>query len=305
LFKYFGRPISVWLLARHFDISPLTAPGGKPKGSGIGKFTLTEASKILNRSKDHVRKLLAAAKQSGLIRNYLQQGDQIKVFYTSLEKVIALTDIEKLGPIAAIKIKDLANIHIIPTEVEAQHLQRASFHRQRQEEIRQIKAEGSDLQQPTQLIEPTTLLHTCEQPARVLGRSDRFIYVEPGFRFYGGSIEAIAQSRGLSPATVSRHLSNSYRLVASPVRAFREELPPLVKKQVMERLPLPKNIPAKLCREDGLVSLFGEWWEPHCNVYVLNHRLVSARRRRSRIQTAIDKRALCVKIDAAGDLEKI
>jgi len=303
LLKYFGRQLNIWLLARRFDLSR-RSPDGKPKGCGTGKFSLTAAARILNRSPGHVRKLLCATKKSGLIRNYLQCGDWITVFYSSLEKVIAIAGVEKLGPIAAINIDDLANIHIIATEVEAQHLQRASFHRQRQEEIRQIKAEGSGLQQPTQLIAPTAL-HTCEKPARVLGKSDRFIYVEPGFRFYGGSQKAIAQSRGLSRATVSRHLSNSYRLVASPVRAFREELPPLVKKQVMERLPLPKNMPAKLCREDGLVSMFGEWWEPHCNVYVLNHRLVSARRRRSRIQTAIDKRALCVKIDAAGDLEKI
>jgi hypothetical protein len=25
----------------------------------------------------------------------------------------------------------------------------------------------------------------------------------------------------------------------------------------------------------------GDWWEPHCNVYYLSHRLVSARRRRT------------------------
>jgi hypothetical protein len=25
----------------------------------------------------------------------------------------------------------------------------------------------------------------------------------------------------------------------------------------------------------------GDWWEPHCNVYYLSHRLVSARRRRA------------------------
>ncbi len=39
----------------------------------------------------------------------------------------------------------------------------------------------------------------------------------------------------------------------------------------------------------------GEWWEPHCNVYLLDHRLVSARRRRGRIQAAIDKRKLLSK----------
>ena len=178
--------------------------------------------------------------------------------------------------------------------MEAQHLQRASFHQQRQEEMRQIQAQGSDPGQPTQLIAPTAL-HTCEKPARVLGKSERFIFCESGFRFYGGSIEAIAQSRGISPSTVSPHLSNSYRLTAAPVRGFREELPPIVKKQLVEYLPHIKNMPPKLCLEEGLFLMRGEWWKPHCNVYVLDHRLVSARRRRRRIQAAIDKRDLCVK----------
>ena len=49
----------------------------------------------------------------------------------------------------------------------------------------------------------------------------------------------------------------------------------------------------------------GEWWKPHCNVYLLDHRLVSARRRRVRIQAAIDKRNLCSKkIKAAVEKEK-
>ena len=87
------------------------------------------------------------------------------------------------------------------------------------------------------------------------------------------------------------------------MRGFRKELPPLVKTQVMEHLPLLKNMPAKLCQEDGLVSMFGEWWKPHCNVYAINYRLVSARRRRSRIKAAIDKQALCVKNSLPGDLD--
>ncbi|MEG4104257.1 bifunctional DNA primase/polymerase [Microcoleus sp. Pol17_C1] len=299
LFEHFGRQMSVWLLARRFDLSR-RSPGGKPKGCGTGKFNITAAARILNRSAGHIRKLLCAAKNSGLIRNYLQRGNWVTVFYTSLEKAIAIAGIDKLGPVAAINIDELANIHIIATEVEAQHLQRASFHRQRQEEMRQIQAQGSDPGQPTQLIAPTAL-HTCEKPARVLGKSERFMFCESGFRFYGGSIEAIAQSRGISPSTVSRHLSNSYRLTAAPVRGFREELPPIVKKQLVERLPLLQNMPPKLCVEDGLILMRGEWWQPHCNVYVLNHRLVSARWRRGRIQAAIDKQTLCVKNSSPGN----
>ncbi|MEG4121834.1 bifunctional DNA primase/polymerase [Microcoleus sp. N9_B4] len=304
LYPYFRGQLRIWLLARRYDLSRWTNPGGKPTGSGIGQFTLTGASKILGLKKDTIRKLLNEAKKSGLIRHYDQTGDEIKIYYTSLEKAIAIAGVDKLGPLAAIKVNDLRHLHIIATEVEAQHLQRASFHRQRQEEVQQIKkSEGRNPQQPTQLIAPTALLHPCEQPARVLGRSDRFIYVKSDFRFYGGSQEAIADARGISLSTASRHLSNSYRLEASPVRGFRKELPPLVKTQVMEHLPLLKNMPAKLCQEDGLVLMRGEWWKPHCNVYAINHRLVSGRRRRSRIQAAIDKQALLVKNDLPRDLD--
>ena len=292
LFAHFGRQMNVWLLARRFDISR-HSHNGKSKGSGVGTFSLLAASKILNRSQGHIRKLLCQAKESGLIRDYGRDYTQpkgwVKIYYSSLEKVIALTGIEKLGPIAAINIDDLANIHIIATEVEAQNLQRASLHRQRLEEIEQIKAQGLDPgQTPSQILKPIDL-HTCDYPARVLGKGDRFIYCDSDFRFYGGSQEAIAQSRGLCPATVSRHLSNGYRLVAAPVRGYRAELPPIVKKQLVEKLPQLQKFSPKLCTEDGLFSMHGDWWKPHCNVYLLDHRLVSARRRRAQIRAVIDK----------------
>jgi hypothetical protein len=297
LFKHFGGLMRVWLLARRFDISRWKHQNPS-KGCGIGKFSLKAASIILHLKADTIRGLLRDAKKSGLIHNYKQQGDWVKVFYTSLEKAIALTDLKKLGPIAAVKIDDLANIHIIATEVEAQHLQRASFYRQRQE-MQQIKAQGQSPGQPTQLIAPTTLLHPSDKPAQVLCRTDRFICVESGFRFYGGSQEAIALSRGISRSTVSRHLSNNYRLAASPVRGFREELPPIIKKQLVERAPHLKQFPAKICLEEGLFFMNGDWWKPHCNVYLLNHRLVAARRRRIHLEAASDKQDLCLKSSPA------
>jgi hypothetical protein len=279
LFPHFHRQMSVWLLARRFDISRRKY-AGKSKGQGIGTFTLTAASVILRRTPGHIRKLLCAAKRSGLIRHYRKKGDWITVFYTSLERAIAIAGLDKLGAVAAINIDDLRNLHIIATEVEAQNLQRSSFHLQRREEIAQIKpGESSSLYTPTQLMTPT--LRPCDKLARVLGRSQRFIFCESGFKFYGGSQEAIAQLRGLSQATVSRHLSNKYRLAATPIRGFRQELPPIIKKQLVERHPNLKNMPPKICLEDGLFRMNGDWWEPHCNVYYLSHRLVSARRRRA------------------------
>jgi hypothetical protein len=279
LFPHFRRQMSVWLLARRFDISRRKYVG-KSKGQGIGTFTLTAASVILRRTPGHIRKLLCAAKRSGLIRHYRKKGDWITVYYSSLERVIAIAGLDKLGPIAAIKVDDLQNLHIIATEVEAQNLQRSSFHLQRREEIAQIKpGESSSLYTPTQLMTPTS--RPCDHLARVLGRSQRFIFCESEFKFYGGSQEAIAQLRGLSQATVSRHLSNKYRLAATPIRGFRQELSPIIKKQLVERHPNLKNMPPKICLEDGLFRMNGDWWEPHCNVYYLSHRLVSARRRRA------------------------
>ena len=282
LFSHFGRQLKVWLLARRFDNSR-HKHGGKNFGSGIGSFTLLAATRILGHSPGHIRRLLRDAKVSGLIRRYNQRYGRITVYYSSLEKAIAIAGLDQLGPVAAINIDDLKNLHIIATEVEAQHLQRASFYQQRQEETQQIKAQDSNPEQPTtQMVAPITLL-TCDQLARVSRKSDRFIFCEPGFRFYGGSQEAIAQLRGLSQATVSRHLSNKYRLAATPIRGFRQELPPIIKKQLVERHPNLKNMPPKICLEDGLFRMNGDWWTPHCNVYLLNHRLVSARRRRAQL----------------------
>ena len=297
LFPYFGPQMRVWLLARRFDVSRWEN-SGKSKGCGIGKFSLKAASLIFKLSSAYIRKLLRDAKSSGLIRNYKQKGDWVTVYYSSLERAIAIAGLDKVGPIASINIDSLKNIHLVATEVECQNLQRSSFHLQRREEIEQIKpGEPSGLCTPVQLMTPT--LRPCDNLARVLGRSQRFIFCESGFKFYGGSQETIAQLRGLSPGTISRHLSNSYRLAASPVRKFREDLPPVPKKQLLERLPHLQNMPAKLCHEEGLIPLGGDWYKPHTNIYLLNHRLVSARRRRA----SIHKHKLSVVNSLPGDLE--
>ncbi|MEG4495482.1 bifunctional DNA primase/polymerase [Microcoleus sp. D3_18_C4] len=309
LFPYFGRQMSLWLLARRFDISRWEH-SGKSKGCGIGKFSLQAASLILKRSPGHLRKLLSAAKTSGLIRYYKQRGAWITVCYSSLEKAIALSGIDKLGPVASINIDSLKNIHLIATEVETQNLQRLSFHLQRREEIEQIKpGEPSGLYTPTQIM-AASALHPCEKLARVLEkRSERFIFCKSDFRFYGGSQETIAQLRGLSPGTISRHLSNSYRLVASPVHKFREDLPPISKKQLLEQLSHLQKMPANFCREDGLIFLKGDWYKPHPNIYLLNHRLVSVRRRRLAISKSrtggagIHKEKLLISKISPGDLE--
>jgi hypothetical protein len=76
------------------------------------------------------------------------------------------------------------------------------------------------------------------------------------------------------------------------VRGYRQELVPLIKKQLLQQLPQLQDMPPKLCTEDGLFWIKDNWWKPHCNVYLLDHRLVSARRRRVRIKPPTDKQSL-------------
>jgi len=109
LFPHFGRQLSVWLLGRRFDNSR-HKHGGKNKGSGIGSFTLLTATRILGKSKGHIRKLLRDAKVSGLIRRYNQRDGRITVYYSSLERAITITGLDQLGPVAAINIDDLKNL---------------------------------------------------------------------------------------------------------------------------------------------------------------------------------------------------
>jgi hypothetical protein len=283
LYAHFRGQMRIWLLARRFDLARHNP--GKRKGCGVGTFTLLAASRILNLSKPRLHRLLSEAKKSGLIREFHQKGDWIKVYYTSFEKVFAIAGLEKIGPIAAINIDDLSSLHILATEIEAQHQQKLALYCKRQEEIKKLKAQGHDPEKtPSRIVQPG-ILHTRDRPALVLARGSRFFYCDSDFEFYGGSQEAIAQSRGISTATVSRHLSNSYRLEATPVRQKRSGIPPIIKKQLLEKLPQLKGMPADMGTEDGLLFLHEHWWKPHTNIYLLEHRLVSCRRRRSRIQT--------------------
>jgi len=292
LYAQFRRPLAIWLLARRSDNSR-KIHGGKNKGSGVASFSLESAAHLLNRSEGHVRKSLCKAKKLGLLRNYSQKGDSITCYYTSFEKIIAMAGLDDIGPIAAINIDDLSELNILATEVEAQNLQRVSLYSKRQEEIKEQKAQGKDPAKTlTRIIRPSDLLHPCGIPARVLAEGDRFLYCESDFQFYGGSQKGIGQRRGISTSTVGRHLSNRYRLESAPVRGYRAGVSPIVKKQLAERLPLLKGMPAKLCREDGLFFAHSDWFKPHCNVYLLNHRLISCKRRRAQISGLIDNHSL-------------
>ena len=291
LYNHFRHPLAIWLLARRSDNSRRIHE--KNKGSGIGSFHLSSAASLLNRSEGHIRKLLCKAKKLGLLRDYNQKGDSITCYYASFEKIIAIAGLEDIGPVAAVNIYDLSEINILATEIEAQDLQRVSLYSKRQEEIKAQKVQGKDPAKTlTRIVRPSDLLHPCGIPARVLAKGDRFLYCESDFQFYGGSQEGIGSRRGISVSTVGRHLSNRYRLESTPARGYRTGISPIVKKQLAERLPLLRGMPAKLCREDGLFFAHSDWFKPRCNLYLLSHRLISCKRRRAQISGLIDNEPL-------------
>jgi hypothetical protein len=296
LYQFFRRPLAVWLLARRSDKSRKTH--GVNKGCGIGSFHLSSAANLLGKDEATILGLLRDAVKSGLLRIYKKQGDLITCYYTSFERVFAIAGLKDIGPVAAINVEELSCLNIIATEIEAQNLQKLSLYKKQREE--QSKDPGEN---PTQTVRPNDLLHPCELPARVLAKGDRFLYCESDFAFYGGSQEGIGQRRGISVSTVSRHLSNRYRLTPSPVHGYREGATPIVKAQLAERLPLLRGMPAKLCREDGLFFAHSDWFKPHCNIYLLNHRLISCRRRRAQISGLIDNDSLLFEAGSPRFLE--
>ena len=236
LLPYYGPCLRIWLLARILDDS--IDKYGSSQGSGIATLPLSFICKQLKRKISTIRRDLAEAKQKGLIRDYHTSGDWVKIYCTSLEKAARLAGLESLGPVGEIGIEELEDLAIVATEIETDSLQRESFHAARLEKQERLKANNQGSVK-VRMIDPVQLTNPpCGKPARVLGfGGERWVYVSEGFVLYGGSQKKIAHHQGVCTRTVQRRLSNSHRLSASPVRKYRANLKPIIKRQVAQRLP--------------------------------------------------------------------
>ena len=141
------------------------------------------------------------------------------------------------------------------------------------------------------MVNPSDLLRpTCEFPARVLGRTDRWIYVSEGFIAYGGSQKSVATVRDVTSRTVERHLSSRYRETPSPVKKYREDLSPLLKGQIAQRVARSRSkdflAAAKYFGEAGKFFQMGDRvFERKCNIYAeFDFNLVRCRFRRRRLK---------------------
>lgn len=277
LFSHYGQCLKIWLFARWLDQS-------FGKGSGKVSFSLFDAGMLLNRGESTIRKYLAQASKKGLIRHFStnKQG-WCTLYYSSLEKAIVNAGLTEMGPVASCPINNLEAIAITATEIEIAQLQRSSFYAARKAE----QEEG----RPPEMVKPLDLLSPpCELPARVLGATDRWIYVSEGFTPYGGSQKSIASVRDVTTRTVERHLSKKYRESPSPVKSYREGVKALLKGQIAQRIKRSRSkdllAAAKYFGEAGKFFEMGDRvFERKCNVYAgFDFTLVRCRFRRRRLK---------------------
>ncbi len=216
-YAYYGAPLKIWALAM------LMA-----KGSGRAVFSLKDAAEKLGRSLSSVRRLLARARNQGLIRNFYCQGDRCIAYPRAMLKICARANLPELGVVTEVKEKDLLNLNIFCTEAVAYDLQRRSIY----------AAKASQKERPPtnrqKFINP---LNPAEPELRVLWSGDRFTAISEGALPFGASQSAIARLRGTCSKTIQRHLDNGYRLNPSPVKGYKKELMPIRKTQLLQRIP--------------------------------------------------------------------
>jgi RNA-directed DNA polymerase len=285
LFSHYGQCLKIWLYARWLDNHPRVGN----KGSGKITFSLLDAGMLLNRGESTIRKYLAQASKKGLIRSFSTTKDgQCTAFYTSLEKAVQNAGMHELGPVASCPINRLETVQVLSTEIELAQLQKASFYTAKQAQ----KEEGNPYKDliPTMVSPKDLLAPPCELPARVLGKTDRWIYVSEGFIAYGGSQTSVATVRDVTSRTVERHLSSQYRETPSPVKKYREDLNPLLKGQIAQRVARSRSkellAAAKYFGEAGKFFQMGDRvFERRCNIYAdFDFTLVRCRFRRRRLK---------------------
>jgi hypothetical protein len=157
-----------------------------------------------------------------------------------------------------------------------------------------------------QIATPDRLFNSpCDHLARVVGRAGRFLFVSEGFIPYGVSQESIARCRGVSPRTVSRHLSNAHRMEASPVRGYRSEVAPCWKVQLAHPLRRSFNVETlkssrlQELRDRGRRFIRGpndRWFYARTNVYWFDWELSRQRYRREHLKEILEIPKECKKL---------
>lgn len=248
------------------------------KGSGKVTLDLAQASEILDRSPQTIRRWTESGKRLNFFRSINRVGsDEFEIYYTSLAQVCLTHGITDLGAVAYVEVHELKNLKFKATEAEAQRLQDQSFYRARREHPNR------------KILFPEQFMSTSESATGVILRlGGRYVFLYAFAISYGGSQKKIAENLGRHESTVQRRLDHSYR--------DGHDVPRVDKRQVAKTEPGYSEEFQEAYHTHGDTNCFRPSWsyagltyKPSCNIYALDIQLTSAKAQRERVRRFIRK----------------
>ncbi len=248
-------------------------------GTGRATFSLQAAAATFGKSENTIRRWLTKGTQQGFFRQYTTQNGIAIVFHTSLIKLCQHLELSSWGVTAEVELADLKHARVLATEIQIQHLQRASRYQAQQ----QAKTEGYRIK----IAKPETLLTSSATSTGALVKhvSERRIFVGEQFRTYGISQSGVGHALGRSDRTIRRRVSN-------PLRQAKG-LPPVLKKQLCQTKTdyRQRYLYHQLCSDatdensKRYFRLSHSQNQPivfkaECNLYEFGHRLISCKAQR-------------------------
>lgn len=248
-------------------------------GTGRATFSIKEAATNFGKSKKTIRRWLTIGKKHEFFRHYQTQNGVAIVFHTSLFKLCNRLELPSWGVTANVELADLKHATVWATEIQIQHMQRASHYLAR----KQAKTEGYR----GKIAKPETLLTSSATSTGALVQyvSEQRIFVGEHFKLYGVSQQGIGQALGRSDRTIRRRVSNPLR--------HRNGLPPVLKRQLCQTKPEYERqyLFHKLCSDSNKEEAKRFFclsksrdkrivFKAECNLYGFDHQLRSCKAQR-------------------------
>ena len=197
-----SRAARLWCLVRS-----LNHPDNGGTGSGLVEISLDELCRWLNRCERSVWRYLKDALSKGYLHSCHCEYGQLRIEYRGLKSLCKHLGLSHMGAIGVFPLEEIEHIRAHAADIQAEKLQAQSFHQMKEEfgkYARGAKKAAELLSNPYS--------SSAKVPGGVcITRGARLLYLEPHWRPFGGSQQAIADRLGVSLRTVQYRLSNSWR----------------------------------------------------------------------------------------------
>lgn len=175
------------------------ARGRDSNSCGKNNFSLDEAASILKKSPNTIRKYLVNGKRIGIFRHYSIRGNLCSVYYTSVNKVASVLNLDSWGVSVKIQLEQLCNLrfHILEGIVKA--ASQWGLHA------------ASTMSTQGNIQKTVRAVHTSLGRLGVLGQRE-FVFLNSTHQSYGSSQAKFKEVLGVSIRTINRNLSALTRL---------------------------------------------------------------------------------------------